>query len=62
MFVVSRKEPIDQIFSTIEEELRNQYALGYALAPDAGYGYRRIHLVTKQKGMIVQTRAGYYAD
>jgi VWFA-related protein len=62
MFEVSKKEPIDQIFSTIEEELRNQYALGYALAPDAGSGYRRIHLATKQKGMIVQTRAGYYAD
>jgi VWFA-related protein len=62
MFVVSRKEPIDQIFSTIEEELRNQYALGYALGADAGSGYRKIRLATKQKGMIVQTRAGYYAD
>ncbi len=62
MFEVTRKEPIDQIFSTIEEELRNQYALGYALGADAGSGYRKIRLATKQKGMIVQTRAGYYAD
>ena len=62
MFEVTKKEPIDQIFSTIEEELRNQYALGYPLAADAGSGYRRIQLATRQKGMMVQTRAGYYAD
>ena len=62
LFEVSKKEPIDQIFSTIEEELRNQYSLGYTPASDVRFGYHKIHLATKQKDMTVQTRAGYYAD
>ena len=59
---MSKRETIDQIFSTIEEELRNQYSLGYALGPGAARGYHRIHLATKQKDLTVQTRAGYYAE
>ncbi len=63
MFEVSKKEPIDKIYSEIEEELRNQYSLGYTpdLSADAGPAYRRIQLTTKQKDLTVQTRAGYYA-
>ncbi|MGH9530049.1 MAG: VWA domain-containing protein, partial [Terriglobales bacterium] len=64
LFEVSKKEPMDQIYSQIEEELRNQYSLGYT--PDRSTadapGYRKIELTTKQKGLTVQTRAGYYAD
>jgi VWFA-related protein len=62
LFEVSKKEPIDQVFSTIEEELRNQYSLGYTPASDVGLGYHKIYLTTKQKDTTVQTRAGYYAD
>jgi VWFA-related protein len=62
LFEVSKRETIDQIFSTIEEELRNQYSLGYALGPGVARGYHRIHLATKQKDLTVQTRAGYYAE
>jgi VWFA-related protein len=60
-FEVSHKWPIDKIYDAIEEDLRNQYNLGYT--PDqqgTDRGYRRIHLTTKQKGMVVQTREGYY--
>ena len=61
-FEVSKKEPIDQIYTEIDEELRNQYALGYTPdKPDATPGYHKIHLVTKQKDLVVQTREGYYA-
>jgi VWFA-related protein len=61
-FEVSKKEPIDQIYTEIDEELRNQYALGYTPdKPDATPGYHKIHLVTKQKDLAVQTREGYYA-
>ena len=61
-FEVSKKEPIDQIYTEIDEELRNQYALGYTPdKPDATSGYHKIHLVTKQKDLVVQTREGYYA-
>ena len=61
-FEVSKKEPLEKVYADIEEDLRHQYSLGYT--PDRtekAYGYRRIHLTTKQKGLIVQTREGYYA-
>jgi hypothetical protein len=29
LFEVSKKQPIDQIYAQIEDELRNQYSLGY---------------------------------
>jgi VWFA-related protein len=60
-FEVSRKWPIDKVFEAIEEDLRNQYSLGYTSDQQgADRGYRRIHLTTKQKGTVVQTREGYY--
>jgi VWFA-related protein len=62
LFEVSKKQPIDQIYTTIAEELRNQYSIGYTPAPGVAPGYHKIHLTTKQKGMTVQTRDGYYSD
>jgi VWFA-related protein len=60
-FEVSKKLPIDQIYDRIEEELRNQYSLGYTSdKPDAGTAFRHIAVTVKNKGMIVQTRQGYY--
>jgi VWFA-related protein len=60
-FEVSRKWPLDKVFEAIEEDLRNQYSLGYTSDQQgADRGYRRIHLTTKQKGTVVQTREGYY--
>jgi len=61
-FEVSKKEPIDQIYKQIEDELRNQYNLGYT--PDkavAGNGYHKITVTTTNKDLIVQAREGYYA-
>ena len=61
MFEVSKNEPIGRVYSTIEEELRNQYNLGYTPeADEEGRGYRRIRLTTRQKDLIVQSREGYY--
>lgn len=60
-FEVSKKEPIDKVYESLEEELRSQYSIGYT--PDtkaASNDYRRIHLTTKQKALNVQTREGYY--
>ncbi len=60
-FEVSNKLPIDRIYDRIEEELRNQYSLGYTSdKPDAGTAFRHIAVNVKNKGMIVQTRQGYY--
>jgi VWFA-related protein len=61
-FEVSGKEPVGKIYSQIEEELRNQYSLGYTPdRTDPGAGYHKISLKTKQKDLVVQARAGYYA-
>ena len=51
-FEVSKKQPIDQIYTQIEQELRNQYSLGYT--PDkavAGPGYHKITLTTTNKDL-----------
>ncbi|MBI1791099.1 MAG: VWA domain-containing protein [Acidobacteria bacterium] len=62
-FEISRKQPIEQTYSRIEEELRHQYSLGYSPdRTDAGPGYRKIRLTAKQKGLVVRTRDGYYTS
>jgi VWFA-related protein len=59
-FEVTKKMPIDKIYQQIEEELRSQYNLGYT--PDKGdSGFRKIKVTAKGKGLVVQTRDGYYA-
>ncbi len=62
-FEVTKKQPISEIYAQIEEELRNQYSLGYS--PDkavAAPGYHKIAVATTNKDLIVQTREGYYAE
>jgi VWFA-related protein len=62
MFEVTKKQTVDQIYQEIQDELRNQYSLGYT--PDrAGEGreYHKIHVTTKQKDLVVQARDGYYS-
>jgi VWFA-related protein len=63
MFEVSKKDSPDQIYTTIAEELRSQYILGYTpdkSVADSG-GYHRIVLTANKKDLIVQTRQGYYS-
>jgi VWFA-related protein len=63
LFEVAKKEPIEQIYSQISEELRSQYNLGYTPdRKDAATGYHKIHLATKQKDLAVQARDGYYTE
>jgi len=61
-FEVSKKEPIEDIYAGIEEELRSQYSFGFTSdRPDAGPGYRHLRLTTRDKSLVVQAREGYYA-
>ena len=64
MFVVSNKEPIGKIYAQIEDELRNQYNLGYT--PERGSDntadYHHIQVTTTEKDLKVQAREGYYAS
>ena len=64
LFEVSSKKPIDQIYSEITEELRNQYNLGYTPDREASNDavYHKIQLSAKQKDLFVQARDGYYAN
>ena len=59
-FEVSKKQPIDQIYSSIQEELRSQYSLGFTPNKADAAGYHKILLMTKQKDTAVQTRDGFY--
>jgi VWFA-related protein len=63
LFEVSKKHPLEDIYSRIEEELRSQYNLGYTSdRTGAGAEYRKIQVTAKQKGLTVQARDGYYAS
>jgi VWFA-related protein len=61
-FEVSKRLPVDKVFEQIQEDLRNQYSVGYSsdAAKDAGSYYRRIHLTAKKKDLAVSAREGYY--
>jgi VWFA-related protein len=62
LFEVTKKQTVDQIYEEIQKELRNQYILGYV--PDkspSSADYRKIHLLTTRKELVVQARDGYYA-
>jgi VWFA-related protein len=60
-FEQTKKLSFDQIFDRIEDELRNQYNLGFSPdKTDSSVGFRKIALTAKQKGLTVQTREGYY--
>ena len=62
MFRVDRKNTLESIFQEIQDEMRSQYAIGYVSSDDVAPGvYRRVDLRTKQKGLKVQARKGYYA-
>jgi VWFA-related protein len=61
-YEISKKIPVDQIYDHLQEELRNQYSLGFTPSrTDAGTSFRKISVTVKPKGMTVQTREGYYA-
>jgi VWFA-related protein len=63
IFEVSNKETIDKIYTRIQEELRNQYSLGYVSDQTTlGPGLRKIQLTATKKDLIVQARDGYYAN
>jgi len=62
-FEVSKKQNVDQIFDILQEELRNQYNLGYVSdKPVTLSAFRTIQLTAKQKGLVVQARHKYWAQ
>jgi VWFA-related protein len=62
MFRIDRKNTLDSVFQEIQDEMRSQYSIGYAAPGNVAPGtYRRIEVRTKQKGLKVQARKGYYS-
>ncbi|HXP88294.1 MAG TPA: VWA domain-containing protein [Bryobacteraceae bacterium] len=59
-FDVNGKMSLSRIYDRIEEDLRNQYSLGYT-PEDLGPGFRRIKVTVKPKNLVVQAREGFYA-
>jgi Mg-chelatase subunit ChlD len=60
-FEVSKKLTLDDIYDRLQEELRNQYSLGYTSDnPASTAGYRTIKVAVNKAGLTVQSREGYY--
>jgi VWFA-related protein len=53
---------LDNIYAQVDEELRNQYTIGYVSANQTKDGaYRRIEVMVGVPGATVLARPGYYA-
>ncbi|HEY2842257.1 MAG TPA: VWA domain-containing protein [Bryobacteraceae bacterium] len=59
-YEVTNKMPLDKIYDQIEEELRNQYSLGYTPDQPSG-GYHKVLVSVKRKNLTVRARDGYYS-
>ena len=61
-FEITKKHPVDEAFQTLEEELRSQYSLGYVSdVPVQISEFRKLQLLTKRPGLVVQARDRYWA-
>ncbi|MBZ5674882.1 MAG: VWA domain-containing protein [Acidobacteriia bacterium] len=58
-FDLTASETLGKIYARIEDELRNQYSLGFTPAGKRS-GYRKIRVSVKRKGLSVQARDGYF--
>jgi VWFA-related protein len=60
MFDVTEKLTLKEIFEIIQEELRNQYNIGYEPPASNTTGFHSIKLKTKNNKLNVRSRTGYY--
>jgi VWFA-related protein len=60
MFEVTKNLTLRGIYEKIQEELRNQYNLGYTSSNNNGKAFRHIKLRARDKKLEVVTRTGYY--
>ncbi|MBV9156407.1 MAG: VWA domain-containing protein [Acidobacteriaceae bacterium] len=62
VFTVSSKHPLNEIFREIQDELRNQYSIGYqTINQKRDDTFRRIEIKVDNPDYRVQARNGYYA-
>jgi VWFA-related protein len=61
-FHVSKKLPLAEIFTAIEEEMRNQYAVGFTPSDSSKPGaFHKVEVRVTKPGLKVQARNGYYS-
>jgi VWFA-related protein len=60
LFEVSSKRTVSQVFAQIQEDLRNQYSLGFAPASGTGPAFRKLEIRVRNQKLKVQAREGYY--
>jgi Ca-activated chloride channel family protein len=57
-----KRKSLGEIYQTIEDELRSQYAIGYVPSNDAHDGkFRKLEVKLHSAGLRVTARRGYYA-
>jgi VWFA-related protein len=62
VFVVDQKHSLQDVFKELQEEMRNQYAIGYTPTNAVRDGkFRRIEIKVSDKDDVAQARRGYYA-
>ena len=62
-FEVSKSLSIEQIFRTIQDELRGQYNLSFVSdVPVRISGFRRLQLAARTKGLVIQSQTRYWAQ
>jgi VWFA-related protein len=62
VFTVDHKHPLNEVFRQIQEELRNQYSIGYeSTNPKRDGSFRHLEIKTDNPDYRVQARNGYYA-
>ncbi len=60
VFAEFSKDAIEQAYSRLTEEARNQYTLGYTTRATAANSYRTIDVRVHKPGLIVRAKDGYY--
>jgi VWFA-related protein len=60
VFIVSRKLPIELIYTQIQEDLRSQYRIGYTPPSFVPGSYHTLQLKPRDKHFKIQARIGYY--
>ena len=61
LFRTGRRNSLDEAFRQLQEELRNQYAIGYTPLSEAkNSGFRKIEIRMRDKEWKVQARKGYF--
>jgi VWFA-related protein len=62
VFTVDRKHPLNEVFKEIQDEMRNQYSIGYeSINSDRDGTFRHIEIKVDNPDYRVQARSGYYA-